>query len=255
MYTPLLIIITVIFALTALLTLCALPGWIKIPDNYLKILFSSLILEVIAFVFVFVKSGDPDKDIKSRLSYQDNDWILLKDDGEIMKLCVDSTNALSMTEQGFSNKVRNSEIFNLVKNNGQYFVMNKDNYCIGKIKNNIIKDSLKLFDQIILKPDTYTKINYIKDGNDWKLNESSYLNEEWDIKINIKDSKYYIQDNKDNIRGSGGLNKNSRPLHSFQGSDAFYLAFISEANYSNPDKPFFINFIVIRTEIESKLNN
>ena len=102
MYTPLLIIITVIFALTALLTLCALPGWIKIPDNYLKILFSSLILEVIAFVFVFVKSGDPDKDIKSRLSYKGSDWVLLNDTGKIVQLLADSTVELSMKAIDFS---------------------------------------------------------------------------------------------------------------------------------------------------------
>lgn|GEM_PF-3897741 len=46
-----------IFVATAILTLAALPGWVKIRDDYLKALFASLLLEVVGCIVGFVALG------------------------------------------------------------------------------------------------------------------------------------------------------------------------------------------------------
>ena len=93
-----------------------------------------------------------------------------------------------MSEKSFSQSASKRAFYKLVKTPGKYLVVNSNNNCIGQIDNNTLKDSLKLFDEVILKPNNYAKITYIKDGDGWKL-EKGRLSKEWDIKIHLKDSK------------------------------------------------------------------
>ncbi len=46
----------IIFIATAILTLASLPEWIKIPDKYRKVLFTTLIVEVVGCVIILFKS-------------------------------------------------------------------------------------------------------------------------------------------------------------------------------------------------------
>ena len=71
----------VIFALTAVLTLASLPGWIEIPDEYRKILFRVLLLEVIgAIILLYTNSfiNPPDPEIKFEVS--PSNWVAFNTD-------------------------------------------------------------------------------------------------------------------------------------------------------------------------------
>ncbi len=52
-----LIVLLVILAASAALTLAALPGWIRIPQPYLKKLFTMVILEAVAVILAFASKG------------------------------------------------------------------------------------------------------------------------------------------------------------------------------------------------------
>ena len=256
-YTVLIVVFILIFLATAVLTICALPGWIKINNNYLKILFSSLILEVIASVFIVFNIVKPSNHkCEEGLSYKDKSWVVLNDKGQIFQLSINDSVKLCMDVDEFSDKVSNSEIYNLSKKDGSYLVMNRDAKCIGKVKVQSIKDSLKLFDEINLKKNTFNRITYYKDENNkWNLRDGESLNNKWSLKIELKGAVYTVSDsNTDYYEESGGFDKNNRQLHSFKGSDgAFYIVRISDADNYTANIQHYVTFIIIRTEIESKL--
>ena len=257
-YTVLIIIFIVIFLATAALTLCALPGWVKIPNNYLKILFSSLILEVVASVFLVFNIVRPSDHVcQYKLSHTEKDWVGINYEGEIFQLRINDTLAVGMKVDTFSQKACNRADYNLVKKGRNYLVMNSHTQCIGKIDEKILQDSLHLFDEIHLKENAFNKITYLKDGNgSWNLQEGDFLDEKWGLKIHVSGANYTVSDTKtDHYKDTGGFDKNNRKLHTFKGSDgAFYLVRISDADNSRQNKPHFVTFIIIRTEIASKLN-
>jgi len=256
-YTVLIIIFIVIFLATAALTLCALPGWVKIPNNYLKILFSSLILEVVASVFLVFNIVRPNDHVcQYNLSHAEKDWVCINEEGKIFQLSLNDS-ALGMEVANFSRKSGNNANYNLVKTGGKYLVMNSDSLCIGKIEDKILKDSLKFFDEINLKENAFNRITYFKNSSGgWNLQEGDSFPKKWSLKIQVSGAKYTVSDTKpDHYEEQGGFDKTNRKLHSFKGSDgAFYLICISDADNSSQDKQHFVTFIIIRTEIESKLN-
>jgi len=248
-YIVLIVIFVVIFLATAVLTLCALPGWIKIPDNYLKVLFSSLILEVIATVFVVFNAVKPDNH-----KYEDGlRWVALNEEGVVFQY---DTSKWGMDLKTFSKRASNSASYRLVKKDGKYLVMSDTN-CIGKIENSFLKDSLNLFNDINLKEESFKTITYSKEeGSGWQLPPDESLPEEWSLRIVVESSGYTISDINTRIyKKTGTFDKYQRKLHSFKGSDgAFYLVRISGANNSNASIQNFITFIIIRAKIEPKLN-
>lgn len=261
-YIVLIVVFIVIFLTTAILTICALPGWIKIPDNYLKILFSSLILEVIASVFLLFNDFSPSKhkdeykfSYKYKgVEYKNENWVVLNDEGRIFQLFMNDLE-LGMKVENFSDKVKNSDIYKLVKKDGEYLVMTKDTMCIGRVAEKIIKDSLKLFDEIRLKENAFKCLVYRKDENNkWYLSEGEKLSKKWSLKIDLDWSTYTVSDSDTILyKESSGFGTDQRNLHSFKGSDgAFYLVRIITADNYTSNK--HVTFIIIRTEIESKLN-
>jgi hypothetical protein len=253
----------VIFLATAVLTLCALPGWIKIPDNYFKTLFYALILEVISCVFMVFNIVKPtDNKSPDALSLKNGkDWVLLDLEGHVSQLHVNDTLKLGMHAKEFSQKARATAVYILTKteredaNRYEYLIMNDSAICIGKISEKSM-NALNLFDEINLKQNTFLRITFVYEEGEWKMNDET-LPDSWSLKLGVTNTSYNISDKDSNVYDETvkGFDKGKRKLHSFRGSDnAFYLVRITDADNSSSDKTRFITFIVIRTEIESKLN-
>lgn len=254
----LIVIFIIIFSATAILTICALPGWIKIPDTYLKILFSSLILEVIAFVFVMVNKGNEHKH-----DCKENHWVVLNEKGNISTLSIDSI-VISSNLDNFSSEARKHAKFNLVKeecDDGLKYFIKKDSFYIGRLYDNTLSN-LNLFDTMDLKETTFESIKYVKNNNGQWIIEGWTLPKEWSLKISVSGSTYTISDTNTricNVSVSGFDNikkgEGRRKLHSFKGSDgAFYLVHISGADNSSTDKQHFVRFNIIRTSVDTKLH-
>ncbi|MCL2246145.1 MAG: hypothetical protein FWC10_03425 [Lentimicrobiaceae bacterium] len=249
-YLALTIIFIVIFLATAVLTICALPGWVKIPDTYFKILFSSLLLEVIGTVFVLYNALGSDNSQEERMNYKskNTNCVILNDEG-----LIDSTE-LGMSVSEFSRRASEGRgaRYNLVKENETYLVKNKKNQYIGQISPNVLRDSLKLFGTMNMKAHDFYKITYVNDGG-WKIEESD-LPKICPVKLDISGSHYIVSDSIMGYKNTGGLDKGKRNLHFFQASDgAFYLVRVSNADFSSPGK-HTVTFIVIQVKMESKLD-
>ncbi len=270
MNTILIVVFLVIFIATAAITLCALPGWIKIPDNYLKILFSSLLLEVIACIILLFRmlvfGDDVPHKCENSLSNKDPNWVILNSEGQISQLCINDTVYMGMTVEEFSKKARSLAVYNLVKeeskdgSKSEYLIKNDSAICLGKINLNSMK-ALNLFDEINLKENTFQRLTFDKASGQWALKQGEEnLPEDWSLKITVDNSGYCISDSGINYynnctKNANSFNKNNRKLHSFKGSDnAFYFVRISDADNSSTDKIHFVTFIIIRIEIESNLN-
>ena len=265
----LIFIFIVIFSATAILTICALPGWIKIPDTYLKILFSSLLLEVIAFVFVMVNKGtEPKHDCKEK------HWVVLNEKGNISTLSIDSI-VISSDLGDFSSEAREHAKFNLVKeecDDGLKYFIKKDSFCIGYIAPNDLK-SLNKIDTIILSQLLSTKeqtsekafinLKYTKEshGQEWKrAKENGYemeLPKDWNLNIYTSNGEFFISDTLQPHlynKHVGSFNDGYRTLHSLkeEGSNCYYMLQITSARNSG-DLPYHVIFTAIR--IETALNN
>ena len=251
---PLTIIFIVIFSATAVLTICALPGWVKIPDNYLKILFSSLILEVIACVILIAKKEMNIEDTTPKLNIEDRNWVVLNDDGQIFQLSINDSSK-GMDIETFSQNIQRKTAYGLTltKGNDGYLVKNGDSKYLGKISENYITDSLKLFNAINIDDSEFERITYTKTNNGWSIKNGKSLPKKWSLRLNINrifdvDTTYYNE-------LVGDFDANKRIFHTFRGSDgAHYIVRISDADLSSEGKEPYVTFMVIRTEITSEHN-
>ena len=151
METALLIIFFTIFAATAILTICALPGWVKIPDKYLKVLFTSLLLEVAGSVIIlFPKSLNSEHD-NYVLNIDGKDWVVLNGDGQIFQLSInDSLKGANIGQ--FSKNIHQKKAYHLtlVKKGSDYlikinsFVDENNNDSLVEDKESLLFSSTKL---------------------------------------------------------------------------------------------------------------
>lgn len=253
----LLVVFIAIFVATAALTLCALPGWIKIPDTYLKILFSSLLLEVIACILLVFRGGlfDNEKDIhkcEDKLSLNKaHSWVILNEDGLISQLSVNETVPVGINDSSFSEKAKKSAIYHLVYDSNDYLVKNQFNQYLGKVPQKVIKN---IFNNIISTESEFRYIQYTQNANG-KWNPDNILPKEWSLRLNRftvwddeskNDTTYYN-------KPVGSLDLGDRETHVFTGSDgANYVVRITDAFTMDNTKQHFVKFIIIRTYVEAK---
>ena len=258
LFLAIMIIFIIIFTVTAILTICALPGWIKIPDKYLKVLFSSLLLEVIACILLVVTNriDTPKQNSKNMLSHQGKNWVILDNNGNISQLSInanDTSNKDSLKGMGieeFSNYIYDNEAyhFTLAKGEKGYLIKSKNSKYLGKVSNEAINDSLGLLDEINLKNHDFETIKYVKNDGKWNIENGGLLLKEWELEINISGSRYTISDAQ-TTKNYGTGSFDNRNLHSFRGLDgAYYIIRISSAVNSGEDKQHFVTFMVIRTK-------
>ena len=268
METALLIIFFTIFAATAILTICALPGWVKIPDKYLKVLFTSLLLEVAGSVIIlFPKSISPERECKYILNIDGKDWVVLNDDGQIFQLSInDSLKGADIGQ--FSKNIHQKKAYHLtlVKKGNDYLIKsnnfidetNNDSLIDDKYLGKIHDDNIKalLFDEINFSEVSKSeRIKYVKKNNgQWEIKDGKSLPKEWSLKIDISSSGYTISDIDANYNDDGIFDKNRRKLHFFKGSDAYlYTVHISDADNSTPEKEHYVTFTILRTEMKLEL--
>ena len=257
-YVILIAIFAVIFLATATLTICALPGWIKIPDNYLKILFSSLILEVIACVFVVFNIVRPSAHkCEDALKHKaGNNWVIINEKGKVFPLYLNDS-VISTDINAFSREAREQARFTLVKEESQdgvkYFVKNDSSIYMGRLYDKSLAN-LNLFNEINMDQSEFKRIHYTKNNGQWA---GDALPKKWSLRITVSNAGYAVADSNTDYyeESANSFDKGKRKLHSFRGSDnAFYIVGITDADNSSEEKQHFVTFMIIRTEMESKLN-
>lgn len=249
-YVVLIISFGLIFMATATITICALPGWIKIPNSYLKILFSSLILEVVACIFIVFEHQQNIEEQKQKPTFERTEkyLVLLNRIGEISQLTIDSVGP-SLDE--FSSEAITYASFELEKKENNYLLKNKKKQYLGYITEDHLR-SLKLSNKREMKKSGFERITFVKKENKWE--RTSRLPDEWSLRLNVNaisdvDTAFY------NVK-IDDFNVNNRSFYSFTGSDgADYFVRISDANLSSSIKDHFVTYMIIRTEKESNSIN
>jgi len=248
MDTILLWIFIAIFVATAIITLGSLPGWIKIPDSYRKVLFSALLLEVASCILLlFGKYFLEDKAPNS----VHIDGVGLTSEGELIHLSSWNENLLSLKPEDFADKLLNSATYSLVKEADKNdskrieFVVRNKSLPIGKVSLSSL-DSLSLFDGIDPYRNEFKRVKYLIKDKRWE--EGMKLSSGWPFDIIVNNSGYKISDKVPDYFPeitSSEFNSNARNLHFFRASDkAYYIVRISDANLGEQSP--FVAFFVIR---------
>jgi hypothetical protein len=263
-YIILIVIFIIIFLATAVLTICALPGWIKIPNNYLKILFSSLLLEVIACVFLVFNLVRPsDHKCEDKLSHLKTDrWVILNESGSISQLCVNDTVPVGKGIDDFFENAKGKEMYHLAKENRKYFVKNDFAQCLGKLKDSTFSNlDLTEILTFTLPQDAFRRIKYVQNNSGWSIKPKEGSPDPFDqtlpgtLKIKVTGNSYTVSDidtsfyNKE-ITGGDCFDLGKRVPHFFKGSDYYYyLVQITDAKTSG-EKPYHVTFTAIRLKTE-----
>lgn len=251
-YIILIAIFILIFLATAILTICALPGWIKVPDNYLKILFSSLLLEVIACVFLVFNLVRPsDHKCEDKLKHKAGDnWVLLNEKGHISTLSIDEK-IISTPLDSFSLKACEHECFSIAKESGSYLLKNSENKYIGKIDDKNIK-AVNLFNNIKLADNSdYYKKEFSKNNGRWSDNGRV---EKWAVKISLNGGSYTVSDSTNLYYKETEKTFEERTVHSFKGPDGYYYFVRLTSGDNNSTDNKHAHFIIIRAKIDGELN-
>lgn len=241
-----------IFIATAVLTLASLPGWVKIPENYRKILFSSLLLEVVGcIVLLFQQNFLQDK--KLELTLNDKACIAISTTGKLSPIFVNDS-SLGLTLTSFCNQARTGAIYTLSKETDPRdakrvdFVLKSDSLPIGSIAMKSLED-LGFFNEIQSNGSEMDRIRFNR-YPDGRWEQKDFLNEDWKISLGIDGQNYYIMDTETNKKympkksGLNNFNKNNRELHFIRTSDSYYLVRMTDANLQ--DSVGFAVFMVLR---------
>ena len=257
MNTSIIVIFLVIFVATAAITLASLPGWIKIPEGYQKTLFTALILEVVACVFLLFKQTNIDK---GELKFnREHEWAAISTEGELFQLKVNDS-VVGLDARQFEKKARAMATYQLAREKDpkdamkEDFLVKNDSSYIGKISLESLKD-MEFFNGIKASGSEFERLTFTKSGNQWVRDES--LPESWNLKVEM-DGKYSIYDAKTAetyYSGGDSFNKSARKLHFIKASDnSYYLVRISSAIMNNETgESNSVTFFVIR--FEPTLNN
>ncbi|PCJ77892.1 MAG: hypothetical protein COA57_16425 [Flavobacteriales bacterium] len=256
-----------IFIATAILTLASLPNWIKIPNSYKKILFSTLLVEVIGCVIILFK-----QELLTKIEVRpNNEWIAMSiNNGEFIRpeiQLTDTTMFLGKSITEVQEKFKSNEYI-LVKEDKAFYIKDIKNNYVGRIatdgfENAFLFNGFESVGNEIAGSDNYRKIKFTpKDNSDsWKKKGSFFQN--WPLSIEVKDTarqtSYQIKNKQTGSTEYNSLNdaqdvidKNFRKLHFFECNQAFYLIRISDANLSIKNK--YITFILIRLKPKLTLN-
>ena len=252
MNTSIIVIFLIIFVATAAITLASLPGWIKIPEGYQKTLFTSLILEVVACVFLLFKQiNSPKNELKLNRQHE---WAAISTDGELFQLRVNDS-IVGLDARQFEKKARSMATYSLVREKDPKdalivdFLIKNDSTYIGKVSLESLK-AMDLFNGIETSGSEFERVTFANSGSQWVCNES--LPASWALKVNM-DGKYSIADaltSEVYYAGGDSFNKNIRKLHFIKASDnSYYLVRIGSAVMNNENGVSnAVTFFVIRFE-------
>ena len=252
MNTSIIIIFLVIFIASAAITLASLPGWIKIPESYQKTLFTALILEVVACVFLLFKQANIENN-KLRLN-REHEWAAISTDGKLFQLKVNDS-VVGLGAKEFEQKARTMATYKMVKEPDPKdamtvdFLVKNDSTYIGKVSMESLK-AMNLFNGIETSGSEFERITFTESSDRWVCNES--FPDSWNITV-VMDGKYSISDTKTSeVYYSGGesFNKTIRKLHFIKASDnSYYLVRIGSAIMNGQgEESNSVTFFVIRFE-------
>ena len=255
-----------IFIVTAILTLASLPGWINIPENYKKVLFSALLLEVVGCVILLFKQQVfTTIEVKPK-----SDWIALST----------STADIIHPEIHFNDSIiplGDSKLQAQEKMTSHEFRLEqKDkNLVITGLKNDLIYGKVRL-DNIFLFNDIKSEGNEITGSTNYRILKFSRENSgswnmkgaffaECPLKIEVADLKnqtiYKVTNSStgkieytSEIESKNVIDLDNRRLHLFKVNHSFYMIRITEADLTTGRrKTNFIHFMLIKLQPELKL--
>ena len=242
-----------IFVATAIITLASLPGWIKIPDSYRKVLFSALLLEVVACVILSYRYLNLEENDKKGISQMsDTMWVAIRPDGEIFRPQTNDSHYLGMDVSDFRKKAAISTYYNLHRKENPNdaartdYVLRKDNTGFGIVAAQSLMN-LGLFDGIRVEGDGFARVKFTESETGWSKNNG--INKNWNIDVRMENSKYIITDRENSVQYASGTEFNSlrRETHFFKALDnEFYLVRISDAQLNK--SPKFVSFFILRLE-------
>lgn len=252
----------VIFVCTAILGICSLPRWIKIPEYYRKKIFLALILEVVgAIVLVF-------KDIQStngleRISRKDitvnNHWMALDDNAKYVAPEIkirDSIYPLQWDSIHFIIKNLSAEL-----GDNSLKLFNTDKHEISRIAKQEL-EKLGLFNTIetakneISSSENYAYIKWNKGANDTKWSEEGQTESPFHLEVydDNNKTKYKIENRLtgtpefySDSKSAQLFNEDNRINHFFSYNKSYYLVRIAFADLrKNTDNYVSVIYIKLR---------
>lgn len=257
----------VIFVLTAILTLASLPGWINIPENYQKVLFKTLVLEVVgAIVVLFTSNYLNGTDGPTQLTIQPNPggWAIIGEDGSVLQPTLtikdpDTTFALGPDTETMRRVLTNLKYSGQLTSSGLLLHTNDNQALLGQLSASELKQ-IGLFNTIdshqgeIAGSTNYSLVKFIKgDDGKWVRSGAFLSGSPFSVRVFDLGTKtiYEIHDSQkeevvfSSSRSSEPLfNVDNRKLHFYQHESNFYLLRITEADLSGDKK--FVHFLQIK---------
>lgn len=252
-----------IFIATAILTLLSLPDWIKISTSYKKVLFTSLIVEVIGCIILLFKQ---EMQIKYTIEPDEN-WVAMhSSNAEIIQPTLKlntETFMLGMAANEANNVFLNNSL-DIKKNGDKWTVYNENNqFGWGTLSADDFRkagfyNSLEAWQKEIPSSDNYKVIKFISsDGNKtWTQKGSFPIDCPLVVEVySTNETAYRIKNLLTNSLefDSGNESQNvididHRKLHFLTIDDIFYLIRITQADLSKNRKENYIHFMVVKLE-------
>lgn len=252
-----------IFIVTAILTLLSLPDWIKIPKNYKKVLFSSLIVEVIGCVILLFKQ---EMEIKYTLEPAEN-WVAIQSNNASVvhpDLRIGTEDiVLGQSEEEAQKNLRNNQL-KLAKEGDEWLVGNANNaFYWGRLSKEELQhagfyNGLEAWQNEIPSSDNYKVIKFVSnDGkrtwqqkgsfaNDCPLKIEVYTTNEIGYRIiNVSNNKVEF-DSKNESQNV--INLDHRKLHFLEIEHVFYLIRITQADLSRNRGENYIHFMMVKLQ-------
>lgn len=257
-----------IFVVTAVLTLLSLPNWIKIPNNYKKVLFTSLIVEVIGCVILLFK-----QEMQFKYSIEpESNWVAVSsNNGQIINpqlMVGDSVVFLGQPANEVQAEFKNN-ILDLKSEGGELLVFNStDSLCWGKLSAESLKqegfyNGLEAWKKEIPSSDNYKVIKFISnDGNktwiqkgkfsdDCPLGIEVYSAPELGYRITNVGTGIVEFDSKNEAENVLDLDR--RKLHFLEINHVFYLIRITQADLGNTRAEHYIHFMLVKLQPQLSL--
>lgn len=252
-----------IFILTAILTLLSLPDWIKIQKSYKKVLFSSLLIEVVGCViFLFKQEMNFNYTIQPH-----NNWVAISTiDGEIIQPKIinpDSIMFLGLDRESTKNLLKLNSL-SISKNENKYRIANKtDDFTFGTIEANDLKElgfynNLQAWQNEIPNSDNYKIIKFIYNEEDNKWIQKGSLPISCPLKIEVYSTTevgYKITDIQNSQvkfdssqESQDVINLDNRKLHFFEINGVFYLTRITQADLFSRSSEKYIHFMMVKLQ-------
>lgn len=256
----------IIFIATAVLTLLSLPNWVIIPENYKKVLFSSLIIEVVGCVVLLFK-----QEIQFTYNVKPNsNWIALSTtDGSLVQPSIQVFDSTFILGEYVNNNIPNlaGHSMKIKLEGAEMLALNRDGIVLGKITDVNLQE-LGLFNRLeawkneIPDSEEYKiiKFNFDRSLNSWVQKGKSAADSLVGIEVfSTPEIGYKIVNLKTNKEVFNSMNvsmdvihRDRRKLHFIQLENAFYLIRITQADLNKRNEEF-IHFMLVKLKPQLEL--